>query len=110
MREAQFLNILLNVDEQTRVNIGHQMLEKDSVRYSKISGFLQECTFKGADCLEDKYWMLVNSAIHGNCFIFNGAGNKVRKNIFFKKSQAMKHSRQMTNIQGQLPSQALPIV
>ena len=40
------------------------------------SGLFRSCSFRGENCLDEKYWKMVNVPSFGNCYTFNSAYNK----------------------------------
>ena len=58
--EYRFIGQYMNVSEEERKKIGHQ-----------LSDLIKSCTFRGRDCLKEKYFENLTSSTFGNCFSFN---------------------------------------
>ena len=58
--EYRFIGQYMNVSEEERKKIGHQ-----------FSDLIKSCTFRGRDCLKEKYFENLTSSTFGNCFSFN---------------------------------------
>ena len=54
-REAEFLQIFMDLDEDVRYNIGHKIGTKMSdLTFTEIHSMIKSCVYKGGSCSDEK--------------------------------------------------------